>query len=315
MEESEGINRRKWLKLGALGGVAAIAGCTTNSGDTESAVGMLSSENESDFLESFGEMQSVIIRDLNTRSQRHKKLKVVRLANDDEFLNDVVPEGTMMVFLEKGSVTESEFKHEQLLEKNSDNEKMLRDALKQVVEYSENPKDLQMSSDELGEILGNSEIMAKINYGSKTIASNIYTSDEQNNYLVSIPYNGGAIHEDDFHLEEFYNQNGEATSLGGIVYLRPPKLNPIEQAALDKCPPIEWYLNLGIAPVASCPVSTWIFVAAVAVYAATKAAGGRVLPDYEGLSQERIDALGNRGTAIELLKIRESILNGEDIGG
>jgi hypothetical protein len=250
---------------------------------------------------------NVVTKDINQRLIRSTKLESFQIDYDDAFLKDSIPEGSMVVFLWKDKIDESIEVFNSVKPKSSEAEQILSKIMQKAIKESHPNLKKNITADMLGQELASKKVLASLRHGDRTLATNIYTSQNIDHHVIVLPYNGGELHNEGIVLDELYKRES-TTSFSGFSIRRTPKLSELEKIALLKVTENDRVINIGISPTTAMAPTVAMVVAVVAVNVAAAAAGTWLIPNLDILDEEKIKELGNRGAAMELLKIRENIL-------
>ncbi len=145
-----------------------------------------------------------------------------------------------------------------------------------------------------------SSVLTDIRSGSKPLANNIPVFKDPGVTVLTFPYNGGPLPKAGFTLVQKY-KNEE--SIEGIAIVRPPKLSPIEKAAMEKLR--DWELELNVGPPSLCWALTAVTIAATVVLATSFCPKKRKL---QTSIPPLIEPLDPTATAVELLARRRRMI-------
>lgn len=147
----------------------------------------------------------------------------------------------------------------------------------------------------------------EVQYGSKSLASNLVLPRGNEYGAIAFAYNGGNINMDDFKFIQYHKHDSEQVDYRTLLIVVPPELSDIERRALDAIPIDQDFVNIGDATI--CPGAT-IALVAIVVALVTQAGRWEEMAsrlDKVRLSEDQLNRLGPLASARELVAVRREI--------
>jgi hypothetical protein len=261
---------------------------------------------ERDLLRAVGLIESEKIK----RLIRRKALPVLVCSQESSAIDDLLPPGTINLFLTRKN---SDFLYrvtESIQQNNLASLLELRDEVLNTL-GSGREKSFQTISEELVQ----QHIICDFRYESKTLIDNIGLVGEMGYLIVPFLWSGGVIHDEMFRLVEYYTESIQE-ELIGLIVKRPPRLSQAESVAMAQVPPDMLEMNIGSYVPRIMPAT--LVTATVALTAMTCATwtfvgGDRLLPEdifsTPNLTEEEIKRLGAVPSVRQLMSLRHELIN------
>lgn len=160
-------------------------------------------------------------------------------------------------------------------------------------------------------------VYGDLRYESQSLAQYIHVPDDAGPDFVgfsAMPFSGGRLDDRQFSFHEYVRSGGEAHGIDVLLVRRPPRLDDIVRAALERVPQTQLGINMGDSSVCWAITALVLaavgFVAAIGVTATTSCQGFYDRLDQVSLPQAELDRLGPVASARKLLQMRREILVG-----
>lgn len=235
--------------------------------------------------------------DAEQRLVRRSNLALLEYVPSDPDSEDVlVPPGSVTIFLARGRTELLDSIRAALSDSGGKDLDLKREI--QALHDCRKPLDLESAI----ALFREQPVVGEIIHGRSTLAKNLFVPDDLELSVVPLPYNGGALAEDDFHLVERVKWDA-GDRLEGFAVRHAPQLSAAEAEALRLLPADMIEDNVGMA--AMCYAATGIAIVAVVIFATYACPGFGEVPRID---DQRLAAIGPEASARELLAVRRRAL-------
>lgn len=163
-----------------------------------------------------------------------------------------------------------------------------------------------VSLEEAVEFLSAQDDLIDVTYDGATLFGDLTVPDDLDLVIIQFPYAGGDVHSDGFAFDTYTSAGRSGLDLDGIAVINQAPLSRAEAAALAKLGSGNDLLRFGdVSPISWCPA-----VAVVAVVATVGFLCFHAKQPELHLPIARLNILTPELTAVELLAIRQKILDG-----